>query len=98
MSEVDSNRHITKTKNVAPGYAFSNVIKAEPYVDGALRLLERRLNSLSQAHLPVNFDEWFNFLGFDIMGEVTFSKQFDFLDQSRDIGSALQISVPLVSM
>ncbi|CZR70299.1 uncharacterized protein PAC_20202 [Phialocephala subalpina] len=32
MSEVDAKRHITKTKNVAPGYAFSNVIKAEPQV------------------------------------------------------------------
>ena len=89
MSEVDAKRHITKTKNIAPGYAFSNVIKAEPYVDGALRLFEKRLDSLSEAHLPVNFDEWFNFLGFDIMGEVTFSKQFGFLDQGRDIGGAI---------
>ncbi|TVY54619.1 Cytochrome P450 monooxygenase [Lachnellula cervina] len=89
MSEVDAKRHITKTKNVAPGYAFSNVIKAEPYVDGALRLFETRLDGLSEAHLPVNFDEWFNFLGFDIMGEVTFSKQFGFLDQGRDIGDAI---------
>ncbi|TVY40293.1 Cytochrome P450 monooxygenase [Lachnellula subtilissima] len=89
MSEVDAKRHITKTKNVASGYAFSNIIKAEPYVDGALRLFEKRLDSLSEAHLPVNFDEWFNFLGFDIMGEVTFSKQFGFLDQGRDIGDAI---------
>jgi hypothetical protein len=89
MSEVDAKRHITKTKNVAPGYAFSNIIKAEPYVDGALELFERQLNTLSEAHRPVNFDEWFNYLGFDIMGEVTFSKQFGFLEQGRDIGKAI---------
>ncbi|KAH8648146.1 cytochrome P450 [Tricladium varicosporioides] len=89
MSEVDAKRHITKTKNVAPGYAFSNVIKTEPYVDGALLLLKQRLNSLSEAGLPVNFDEWFNFLAFDIMGEATFSKQFGFLEQGRDIGNAI---------
>ncbi|KUJ11216.1 cytochrome P450 [Mollisia scopiformis] len=89
MSEVDAKRHITKTKNVAPGYAFSNVIKAEPYVDGALQVFERQLDTLSEAHQPVNFDEWFNYLGFDIMGEVTFSKQFGFLEQGRDIGNAI---------
>jgi len=89
MSEIDAKRHITKTKNVAPGYAFSNIIKAEEYVDAALRLLEQRFDGFSEAHLPVNFDEWFNFLGFDIMGEVTFSKQFGFLDQGRDIGNAI---------
>ncbi|PMD32987.1 cytochrome P450 [Hyaloscypha variabilis F] len=89
MSEVDAKRHIAKTKNIASGYAFSNVIKAEPYIDGALQLLEKRLDSLSEAHLPVHFDEWFNFLGFDIVGEVTFSKQFGFLDQGRDIGNAI---------
>jgi cytochrome P450 len=37
----------------------------------------------------VNFDEWFNMMAFDIMGEVTFSKQFGFLEQGRDIGNAI---------
>jgi cytochrome P450 len=89
MSETDAKRHIAKAKNVAPGYAFSNVIKSEPFVDGALLLLEERLDGLSKANKPVNFDEWFNFLGFDILGEVTFSRRFGFLDQGRDIGDAI---------
>lgn len=89
MSEVDAKCHILKTKNVAAGYAFSNIIKTEPYVDQALLLLRSRLTMLSEAGLPVNFDEWFNFLGFDIMGEVTFSKHFGFLEEGRDIGNAI---------
>ena len=71
MSEVDAKRHIAKGKNLAPGYSFSNVVKSEPYVDGALVLLRSRLTNLAEAGLPVNFDEWFNFLGFDVMGEGT---------------------------
>lgn len=89
MSETDAKRHIAKAKNVAPGYAFSNVIKSEPFVDKALLLLEKRLDRLSEANEPVNFDEWFNFLGFDILGEVTFSRSFGFLEEGRDIGSAI---------
>ncbi|RDW82882.1 cytochrome P450-5 [Coleophoma crateriformis] len=89
MSEVDAKRHIAKTKNVAPGYAFSNVIKTEPFVDATIRLFGIRMDELCTANLPVNFDEWFNFLGFDIMGEVTFSKQFGFVEQGRDVGNAI---------
>lgn len=89
MSETSATRHIAKAKNVASGYAFSNVIKSEPYVDNALLTLEKRLDELSKANKPVNFDEWFNFLGFDILGEVTFSKSFGFLDEGRDIGDAI---------
>lgn len=89
MSEVNAKRHIMKTKNIAPGFAFSNVIKSEPYIDEALLLLEKRLDSLSEANSPVNFDEWFNFLAFDILGEVTFSQQFGFLDRGCDVGNAI---------
>ncbi len=33
MSELDPREHARKTKNVAAGYALSNVMKAEPFVD-----------------------------------------------------------------
>ena len=89
MSEVDATRHIQKTKNVQPGYAFSNIIKTEPYVDTAMSLLRRRFTELSEAGKHVNFDEWFNFMAFDIMGEVTFSKHFGFLEKGIDIGDAI---------
>lgn len=89
MSEVDPKRHIAKTKNVASGYAFSNVITAEPYVDDALRLLEEQLTKLSKSGQDVHFDHWFNYFGFDVLGEVTFSRRFGFLEEGKDIGGAI---------
>jgi cytochrome P450 len=89
MSECDYKTHVAKTKNLASGYAFSNVIKSEPYIDQLLSLMEERLDGLSKTGKSVNFDEWFNFLGFDILGEVTFSKSFGFIKEGRDIGNAI---------
>lgn len=89
MSEVDPARHIHKARNVASGYAFSNVITAEPHVDECVRLLERQLDKLADSRQEVHFDHWFNYFGFDVMGEVTFSRSFGFLEQGKDVGGAI---------
>jgi cytochrome P450 len=89
MSELDPKRHIAKFKNISSGYAFSNIIKSEPYIDNAIKILEKQLDKLSKENKPVHFDHWFNYFGFDVLGEVTFSQRFGFLEEGRDIGDAI---------
>lgn len=89
MGELDPKRHIHKARNLASGYAFSNVIKSEPFIDDAVRVLESQLDDLSKERKPVHFNHWFNFFGFDVLGEVTFSQRFGFLDEGRDVGGAI---------
>ena len=89
MSEVDPKRHVAQAKNVMSGYAMSNVVKSEPFVDNTILLFEERMDQLSKAKASVEFDKWFNYLAFDIMGEVTFSSRFGFLDEGRDIRNAI---------
>ncbi|KAL1954751.1 hypothetical protein VTO42DRAFT_751 [Malbranchea cinnamomea] len=89
MSELDPRRHIEKSRNLAAGYALSNIIKSEPYVDEVVRLLEARLDELSRANAPVEFDHWFNYFAFDVLGEVTFSRSFGFVETGTDIRNAI---------
>lgn len=89
MSETNARRHIEKQKNIASGYTLSNIIKSEPYIDNLLSLFRSLLDELAAAKQPVKFEQWFNYLAFDIVGEVTFSRQFGFLVQGRDIGNAI---------
>ena len=89
MSEVNPKRRVERAKNVASGYALSNIIKSEPYIDSTIELLEKRWDELSQENKPVEFDKWFNYMAFDIVGEVTFSSRFGFLESGRDIGGAI---------
>jgi cytochrome P450 len=89
MSEVDPKRRVERAKNVAAGYALSSIIKSEPHINDAIELLEKRLDELSQAGQPVEFDRWFNYLAFDVIGEVTFSRAFGFLESASDIGGSI---------
>ncbi|KFY32922.1 hypothetical protein V495_08597 [Pseudogymnoascus sp. VKM F-4514 (FW-929)] len=89
MSEVNPKRRVERAKNVAAGYTLSSIIKSEPQINDAIELLEKRLDELSKAGQPVEFDRWFNYLAFDVIGEVTFSRAFGFLETSTDIDGSI---------
>jgi cytochrome P450 len=90
MSELDPIRHGQRTRNVGSGYTLSNVLRSEPYIDALISLMEKRFDELIAAQKPILLDHWFNFMAFDVLGEVTFSKQFGFLQEGRDIGGAVK--------
>ena len=89
MSEQDPGRHHEIMRNVAHGYAFANVIRSESHIDQYISLLEKRLDQLSKRGASVELNNWLSFLTFDILGYVTFSKQFGFLEEGRDIGNTI---------
>ncbi|KAL1959106.1 hypothetical protein VTO42DRAFT_2893 [Malbranchea cinnamomea] len=89
MSECDPHRHIEKGRNITPGYSLSNIIKSEPYVDALIDLLERRFDEHSAAGEPIDPEKWFEFVAFDILGEVMFSQPFKFVEKGEDIGNAI---------
>lgn len=89
MSELDPHVHMAKYKNVAGGYQLSNILRSEPFVDAALELLEGHLDRLSQdGRGSVDLSRWFNYFASDVVGEVTFSRRFGFLDTGHDVGGA----------
>ncbi|KAJ5216323.1 uncharacterized protein N7498_002730 [Penicillium cinerascens] len=89
MSELDPKEHIRKQRNIASGYALSNIIQHEPHFDAILRLLTTRLNDFCESGQPVELDRWFTFFAFDAVGEVIFSKSFGFLEQGKDVRDAI---------
>lgn len=89
MSELDPKEHMRKTKNVASGFTLSNIVKAEAFIDATIQQLQAQLDRLAQAGEKVHFDRWFNYCAFDIVGEVTFSGRFGFVEQGRDVGAAI---------
>jgi cytochrome P450 len=89
MSELDPVRHIQKTRNLSAGFSLSNIAKTEPYIDNVLQLFMTRLDQLSTNGTPVEFQDWFSFFAFDVLGEVTFSKSFGFVHSGIDVRSAI---------
>lgn len=89
MSELDPQRHIQKQRNVASGYALSNIIQHEAHFDAVLQLLTSRLDDFCKSEQQVELDQWLIFLAYDSAGEVIFSKSFGFLEQGKDVGDAI---------
>ncbi|KAL4898698.1 cytochrome P450 [Aspergillus ambiguus] len=89
MSETDPQKHIEKGKNIAAGYALSNIIKSESYVDDIIRTVETQLDEFSNKGKRVDLDRWFNYFAFDVVGEVTFSQSFGFVKTGNDIRNAI---------
>ncbi|MCJ1251932.1 hypothetical protein MMC30_009170 [Trapelia coarctata] len=90
MSECDPKRHVAMRANVASGYTLSNVLRNETYIDRTIALMEERLEQTAGTNEPVEFSKWIHFVTWDILGEVTFSERFGFLDQARDVGNAIE--------
>lgn len=89
MSELDPQRHVHKNKNINAGYQLSNIMRSESFVDECVKMLEGHLDRLSQdGKAPVELSRWFNYFAFDVVGEVTFSRRFGFLDTGLDVGNA----------
>ncbi|KAL6231022.1 hypothetical protein BDW75DRAFT_244276 [Aspergillus navahoensis] len=96
MSELDPNRHIQKTRNLSAGFSLSNITKTEPYIDRCLQILRNQLDGLAASGAPVHFQDWLSFFAFDVLGEVTFSKSFGFLEEGIDIRNAIANTGSLV--
>ena len=88
MGECIAARHVQKQKNIAAGYAMSNLIKAEPQINEAIELLESRIDKLCGAS-PIRLDQWFTYFAFDMTGELTFSKDFGFLKAGKGVGGSI---------
>ena len=89
MAERSPKVHILKTMNLAAGFSMTNVIKTEPYIDVALKLLKIRVDEVISQNKPVKWEEWLNYLAFDVLREATFSRSFGLLESGADIGDTI---------
>jgi hypothetical protein len=72
---------------------MSSLVTYEPYVDDCARIFCQRLD---EAGVALDMAHWFQCYAFDVIGEITLSERFGFLDSGVDVGgviSALQDNV-----
>ncbi|MCJ1334927.1 hypothetical protein MMC09_000193 [Bachmanniomyces sp. S44760] len=89
MAHINPKHHAEYVKKIGPAYSMSNVIRSEPSIDSAIELLGDRLDKLAKDGTSTNLGQWFSFVAFDILGEVTFSKRMGFLNQGIDVGNSI---------
>ncbi|ROW02698.1 hypothetical protein VSDG_01937 [Cytospora chrysosperma] len=93
MGETDPAAKNELSRHLAAGYLLSNVLQAEPAVDGAVELLLGWLDRHADERKPVDLDHFFTYTTSDVIGEIIYSKDFGFLREGKDIGGAIANSL-----
>lgn len=75
---------------MAPLYSATNAMAFEPIIDDVLRCFTKNVNDRYLQHGTI-FDlaKWLQYYAFDVMGMLTFSKRYSFLDEGGDVGGML---------
>ncbi|VUC31721.1 unnamed protein product [Clonostachys rosea] len=95
MSTTDPKKKNEMSRHFAAGYTLSNLLQNEEAVDSTVRMFLSHLDGFAESGKAFELDRYFTFLAFDVVGEMLFSKQFGFLKQNRDVGSAIQNGIVL---
>ncbi|KAH8587874.1 cytochrome P450 [Bisporella sp. PMI_857] len=75
--------HSRFRKNLSHGFSDSSLRQQEPLIQSYVDLLVRRLEEHSQdRQIPQNMCSWYNWITFDIIGDLTFGEPFGCLDNS----------------
>ncbi|TGJ80814.1 hypothetical protein E0Z10_g7949 [Xylaria hypoxylon] len=83
--EIDANEHAWQRKLIATGFSAGALRKQEHVIHQYVDLFVQKMGSLSTASPVVGVDiaEAMLWLGFDIMGEMTFSESFGAVEASK---------------
>lgn len=70
---------------------MTSIVELEPFVDSSVELFVRRINELGCNGASMNMAEWFQWYAFDVIGELTFSTRYGFMENARDVGDSTKI-------
>ncbi|KIW82186.1 hypothetical protein Z517_05213 [Fonsecaea pedrosoi CBS 271.37] len=88
---LDEDQHKIAKRPIAHAYAMTSLLDYEPFVDSTSRTLVEQLTRLYADKGKVcDFGEWLQWYAFDVIGEMTFSNRFGFLEQGRDVDGIIK--------
>ncbi|KAL4875056.1 cytochrome P450 [Aspergillus karnatakaensis] len=92
FSSTDENVHKNLKTPIASLYSMSKILPLEPFVDKTLDVLCQELDSrFVETKKVFDLADWLQFFAFDVMGTLTFSKRYGFLERGVDVGGVLGV-------
>lgn len=87
----DETLHKQLKTPIAPMFSVSNTVSHEVFVDQVLHVLFHQLNHrYADSRCTFDLGNWLQYFAFDVMGTLTFSKRYGFLEQGRDVNGMLE--------
>ena len=87
----DETLHKQLKNPIAPLYSLSNVVTFESFIDEVLELLCKQIDQrYVKSQGIVDLGDWLQYFAFDVMGTMTFSKRYGFLEQGKDVDAMIE--------
>lgn len=91
FNTTDEMVHKQLKTPIAPLYSVSNVMSFESFVDTVLGVMCHSLDErFVQTGKTFDLADWLQYFAFDVMGTLTFSKRYGFLEHGYDVDGILQ--------
>ncbi|KAH7072636.1 cytochrome protein [Paraphoma chrysanthemicola] len=87
--DQDTKRHAETRKRFQSLYSMSSLLSYEAYVDKCIDILLDKLNQFANSRQSVDLVHWFQCYAFDVIGEITYSERFGFLDNGDDVAGTM---------
>ena len=88
--------HRNLKRPISNTYSMSHLLSFEPYVNTTMRMFLEQLEArfvqrkdVGGKNNPCNLSQWLQMFAFDVIGELTFSHAFGFLESGKDIDGAM---------
>ena len=87
----DETLHKQLKTPIAPIFSLSNTITFEAFADQVLGVLFHQLDERYVGpQKTFDLGDWLQYFAFDVMGTLTFSKRYGFLENGSDVNGMLQ--------
>lgn len=87
----DEELHKKIKSPIAPLFSLSNTLPLEIFVDKTLAIMIEQIDKrFVDSQAVFDLSDWLQYFAFDVMGTLTFSKRYGFLEQGRDMNSMLR--------
>ena len=88
--DQDIKRHAETRKRFQAMYSMSSLVSYEGYVDDCTKIFSQRLKEFAATGQVIDMGHWFQCYAFDVIGDITYSERFGFLERGEDVGSIIE--------
>lgn len=85
----DIKKHGEERRKFQALYSLSALLSYESYVDHCVDIFKQRMSEFTSSGQTIELAHWLQCYAFDVIGEITYSQRFGFLDAGEDMGGAI---------
>jgi cytochrome P450 len=87
--DQDGKRHAETRKRFQGLYSMSSLLSYEAHVDECIDIFLAKLGHFAKSGQSMDLVHWFQCYAFDVIGEITYSERFGFLDNGDDVAGTM---------